>query len=339
MVRNFPDLVMAKEFMPKVIDRNYPDSSTLGHVKEEPIRKEFVKRMLEMVRPEDIKPLKVVIDTSNGSQGAVWKELIKYLPIDSVPLFWEPDGHFPNHGNDIIQPANQELLQQKVIEAKADLGLIFDPDGDRCLMVDDRGASVPGDFITALMAVSVLAQHPHATILYDIRASNAVHDLVTEAGGNAFVWKPGHVYIKAKMKEINAVFGGEVSGHFYFKDFWFADCGILAGLSLLKYVSSLEGPLSNKIKELESRYFISGEINSEVANPEDLLKKLRKKYSDGKSENLGGEFSGVCITYPDWRFVVRPSDNEPLVRLTLEAKSQILMEQKRDELLALIREK
>lgn len=337
MVKDFPFLVMAKDFMPAVIEREYKDASKPGSVKEESVTAEFVTRMLELVKPQDIKPLNVVIDTSNGSQGKVWELLKQKLPINITPLFWEPDGRFPNHPNDVIQPEAQEPLRQKVKEMDADLGLIFDPDGDRCLLVDDRGVSVPGDFITALMAVSMLENNPGATILYDIRASNAVPDLIREAGGKPFVWKPGHVYIKEKMAEIDAVFGGEVSGHFYFKDFGYADSGILAGLHLLKYVSSLGKPLSEKVAELESKYFISGEINSKVENPPALLEKIRQKYHDAKFEDLGGAFNGVCAIYPDWHFVVRPSDNEPLVRLTLEADSKNLMEKKRDELLALIR--
>lgn len=336
MVDNFPFFVMAKEFRSKIMDERYEDSPDEGQVKSISVREEFVNRMLELVPPSDIKPMKIVVDTSNGSQGAVWKVLRDKLQLDIIPLFWEEDGSFPNHPNDVIQPEAQALLRQKVKETKADLGLIFDPDGDRCLLVDDRGVSVPGDFITALMGMSMVEQYPGATVLYDIRASDAVPDLIIKAGGKPFVWKPGHVYIKAKMKEIGAVFGGEVSGHFYFKDFWYADCGILAGLNLLKYVSRLDGPLSRKVEELESKYFISGEINTAVSNQESLLKELRKKYSDAKFEDLDGEFTGVCAEYPDWHFVVRPSDNEPLVRLTLEAKTKVLMEQKRDEVLGII---
>ena len=253
--------------------------------------------------------------------------------IEIIELCFEPDGNFPNHGNDIVQLENQEMLRQKVKDVDADLGLIFDPDGDRCLLVDDRGVSVPGDWITALLGVEELKRNPGATILYDIRSSDAVPDMIKESGGVPFVWKPGHVYIKREMQSRGIVFGGEVSGHYYFKDFWFADSGVLSGLTLLAYVSSLENKLSDKITELEAKYFLSGEINSKVDDPLVVLSKVKEKYKDGEINEL----SGVAIRYPDWHFVVRPSDNEPLVRLTVEANSKELVDQKTQELLNIIR--
>jgi phosphomannomutase len=214
------------------------------------------------------------------------------------------------------------------------VGLIFDPDGDRCLVVDDRGVTIPGDFLTALLAETMLKSSPGSAIVYDIRASDCVRDIITQAGGRPVEWKIGHAFIKPKMQEENAIFGGEVSGHFYFKDFWFADSGLLAGLAFLEYVSSLSVPLSTKIKELENKYFLSGEINSIVEDHDAVLKYLKEKYSDGELNEL----DGVAIRYPDWRFVVRTGANPPgILRLTLEANSQKLMEQKRDELLTLIR--
>lgn len=333
MVREMPYFVMAKEFRPKVTDAVYEDVQQEGTATKESVSEPFIDYMLSLVPPNKIKPLKVVVDTSNGAMGPVWDKLESKLPIEMVRLCFEPDGNFPNHGNDIIQPENQEMLREKVKEAGADLGLIFDPDGDRCLLVDDRGVSVPGDWITALLGVSELERNPGATILYDVRASDAVPDMVTAAGGKPFVWKPGHVYIKKEMQDRGIAFGGEVSGHFYFKDFWCADSGILSGLTLLAYASSLNLPLSDKIKELESKYFLSGEINSKVANPAAVLQAVKDTYSDADINEL----SGVAVRYADWHCVVRPSDNEPLVRLTVEATSSELMEQKRDELLDLIR--
>lgn len=333
MVKQMPFFVMAKEFRPKVTDVVYEDAEKTGTATQESVTEPFIKHMLSLVPPEKIKPLKVVIDTSNGAMGPVWDKLESRLPIEIIRLCFEPDGSFPNHGNDIIQLENQAMLRQKVIETGADLGLIFDPDGDRCLLVDDRGVSVPGDWITALLGVSELERNPGATILYDIRASDAVPDMVTAAGGTPFVWKPGHVYIKKEMQERGIAFGGEVSGHFYFKDFWCADSGILSGLTLLSYASSLGAPLSDKIADLEKKYFLSGEINSKVADPKKVLEDVKRIYSDAEINEL----SGVAIRYDNWHCVVRPSDNEPLVRLTVEADSQALMEQKRNELLNLIR--
>ena len=333
MVKEMPYFVMAKEFASKVIEGEYQNNETLGSVAEESVSEVFIEHMLTIVDPKKIKPLKVVIDTSNGAMGPVWRKLGAKLPIEIIELCFEPDGNFPNHGNDIVQLENQEMLRQKVKDVDADLGLIFDPDGDRCLLVDDRGVSVPGDWITALLGVEELKRNPGATILYDIRSSDAVPDMIKESGGVPFVWKPGHVYIKREMQSRGIVFGGEVSGHYYFKDFWFADSGVLSGLTLLAYVSSLENKLSDKITELEAKYFLSGEINSKVDDPLAVLSKVKEKYKDGEINEL----SGVAIRYPDWHFVVRPSDNEPLVRLTVEANSKELVDQKTQELLNIIR--
>ncbi len=333
MVQKMPYFVMAKEFMSRVLESEYETSNSVGLVTQENITQQFIEHTLKIVPPNKIKPLKVVVDTSNGATGPVWEILEKLLPIEMVRLCFEPDGNFPNHGNDIIQLENQEMLRQKVRETNADLGLIFDPDGDRCLVVDDRGVSIPGDWLTALLAVEQLKLYPGATILYDIRASDAVPDMVTEAGGMPFVWKPGHVYIKKEMQDRGIVFGGEVSGHFYFKDFWNADSGVLSGLTMLQYVSGLDGKLSDRIKDLEAKYFLSGEINSKVNDAAEVIEKVKDKYSDAEMNLI----SGVAIRYPDWHAVIRPSDNEPLVRLTVEAVNQSLMESKRDELLNLIR--
>lgn len=335
MVKQIPDLLTSEEVQKAVNSEPPPDADTPGTVTDEDVTDAFIKRMLEIVPPSNIKPLKVVVDTSNGSQGAYWKKLEKQLPITLIPQFFEPDGNFPNHENDVIQPEAQTLLRERVVKEKANLGLIFDPDGDRCLAVDDRGKTVPGDFLTALLAEIMLKREPGSTIVYDIRASDAVPDHVRALAGKPFGWKIGHALIKPKMQEYDAVFGGEVSGHFYFKDFWFVDNGLLTGLTLLEYVSELGGPLSSKVKEFESKYFLSGEINSQVPDHQAVLKKVKETYKDGELSEL----DGVAIRYPDWHFVVRTGANPPgIIRLTLEANSQELMEQKRDELLKLIRE-
>lgn len=335
MVRIVPEIVNSDEVQDALKTDLPPDAARTGSVREEDITEVFISRMLKIVPPDRIKPLKVVVDASNGSQGKYWQLLSKKLPIKMVSQFFEPDGNFPNHDNDIIQPEAQEPLRKRVLAEKADLGLIFDPDGDRCLVVDDRGKTIPGDYLTALLAETMLKRAPGGAIVYDIRASDCVPDAITKAGGRPVEWKIGHAFIKPKMQEENAIFGGEVSGHFYFKDFWFADSGLLAGLTILEYASSLNGPLSSKIHSLESQYFLSGEINSIVANHETVLLRIKERYSDGELNEL----DGVAIRYPDWRFVVRTGANPPgILRLTLEAKSKKLMEEKRDELLTLIRE-
>ncbi|MSU76142.1 phosphomannomutase/phosphoglucomutase [Patescibacteria group bacterium] len=334
MVRQIPELLTSDELQ-KATDLNPPtDATTPGTVSHEDVTNAFIKRMLEIVPPDRIKPLKVVVDTSNGSQGAYWKKLEKYLPITLIPQFFEPDGNFPNHENDVIQEAAQAPLRERVVKEKANLGLIFDPDGDRCLAVDDRGKTVPGDFLTALLAETMLKRQPGSAIVYDIRASDAVPDHIRQAGGKPIPWKIGHALIKPKMVEEDAVFGGEVSGHFYFKDFWFVDCGLLAGLTLLEYVSELDAPLSTKLVDLQKKYHLSGEINSVVDNHEAVLAKIKEQYNDGELSEL----DGIDIRYPDWHFVVRTGANPPgILRLTLEANSNELMEAKRDELLKSIR--
>jgi phosphomannomutase len=334
MVRVVPEVVGSEEVQKVLEEVLPPDADKAGSVREEDITDTFISSMLKIIPPEKIRPLKVVVDTSNGSQGKYWEILGEKLPINMIPQFFEADGNFPNHDNDIIQPDAQKPLRDRVIAEKADLGLIFDPDGDRCLVVDDRGVTIPGDFLTALLAETMLRSEPGSAIVYDIRASDCVRDIVTQAGGRPVVWKIGHAFIKPKMQEENAVFGGEVSGHFYFKDFWFADSGLLAGLAFLEYVSSLDVPLSTKIKELEAKYFLSGEINSIVDNHDAVLKRIKERYADGELNEL----DGIAIRYPDWRFVVRTGANPPgILRFTLEAHSKELMEQKRDEVLALIR--
>jgi phosphomannomutase len=335
MVRIVPDVVGSEEIQKALEEGLPPDANKAGSVREEDITEVFISSMLKIIPPEKLKPLKVVVDTSNGSQGKYWEILGKKLPIKMVPQFFEADGNFPNHDNDIIQPDAQKPLRERVIAEKADLGLIFDPDGDRCLVVDDRGVTIPGDFLTALLAETMLKNDPGSAIVYDIRASDCVRDIVKRAGGRPVIWKIGHAFIKPKMQEENAIFGGEVSGHFYFKDFWFADSGLLAGLAFLEYVSSLDVPLSTKIKELESKYFLSGEINTIVNDHDAVLSRIKEKYADGELNEL----DGIAIRYPEWRFVVRTGANPPgILRLTLEANSKQLMEQKRDEVLALIRD-
>lgn len=334
LVEAIPRLAVASEFKAWVFGRTYEDAAAPGAVEAWDLKREFDDHVLGLVNVEAIKPLKVVIDTSNGALGPVWERLAERLPITVIGLCFEPDGSFPSHGNDIVQPENQQLLRDAVSEHGADLGLIFDPDGDRCLAVDDRGRSVPGDYLTALLAVTRLRHDPGSTIVYDVRCSEAVPDLVRAAGGEPLMWRPGHVYLKPKMVEHNAVFGGELSGHMYFREFWYSDSGTLTGLTLMEYVSQLDGPLSAQVAELEDKYALSGEINFRVPDVEAVLANVRARYGEGGRVS---ELSGYGVWYEDWKFVVRPSDNEPLVRLTVEARTPAEMAARRDELSELIR--
>lgn len=333
MVKKMPNPVIAKEFRPHVLDETYNDAEQAGSVREVDLLDDFIRHMLSIVAPKNLKPFKVVVDTSNGAQGAVWERLAPQLPVTVVPLCFEADGSFPNHGNDVSQAENQSMLRDAVIAEQADVGLIFDPDGDRCMLVDDKGRTVPGDIITALLGVELLKHQPGSAIVYDIRASDVVPHLIKKAGGKPIVWKPGHAYIKPKMQELDAIFGGEITGHYFFKNFWFADCGLLAGLTMLEYISGLAGNLSDAIDELTKQYVFSPEINSKVEDVASVLAEIKSRYGDAEIS----EISGIAIRYTDWHAAVRPSDNEPLVRLTVEGKTRELMEAKRDELLEIIR--
>ncbi len=333
LVEKLPQMTVASEFKDTVFGASFPDADRYGDCKEESVKSGFDALMLSLVPVANLRPLKVVIDASNGALGPVWKRLAAALPIDFDFIYCEPDGTFPNHGNDIVQPDNQADLRARVIETGADLGLIFDPDGDRCLAVDDQGESVPGDFLTALLAVTRLRHAPGSTIVYDVRCSEAVPDLVMAAGGKPYMWRPGHAHIKPKMQESDAVFGGELSGHMYFREFWFCDSGTLAGLTMMEYVSDLRHPLSTEVNKLRAQYFLSGEINSTVDDVASVISELEGRFADAQISRL----SGFAAWLDGWKFVVRPSDNEPLVRLTVEAKSGLLMEEKRDELLGIIR--
>jgi phosphomannomutase len=333
MMRKVPEPLLSRDIQPWITEKKYKDAPAIGDTFHEDMVDQFIDHLLSIVSPTKLKPLKIVVDTSNGAQGPIWERLIPHLPVTVKTLYFEPDGNFPNHINDIVQPPAQEALRKAVIAEKADLGLIFDPDGDRCLAVDNSGETVPGDFLTALISVSLLKRQPGSVIVYDIKSSDAVSDMVTAAGGKPYAWKSGHAFIKPKMAEFNAIFGGELSGHYFFRDFWFLDCGLLSGLIIMEYISGLKGSLSDVLKSLRERYYLSGEINSAVDDVNKVLVRIKSKYKDGKLNEL----DGVAIRYPDWHFVVRPSANEPLLRMTLEANSQELMERKRDELLALIR--
>jgi phosphomannomutase len=223
---------------------------------------------------------------------------------------------------------------REVVEKHADLGIAWDGDADRCFFIDDRGAFVDGDFLTALLADSIVAKHPGATILYDVRASRAVADTVHRAGGRALMNRVGHAYFKTRMREEHATFGGEVSGHYYFHDFYCADSGAIPALLILELLSIREAPMSELLEPYRSRYFISGEINSEVGDQEAKIEELAERYADARQHHL----DGISIDYDDWHFNVRPSNTEPLLRLCLESlRSREDMERRRDEVLAVIR--
>jgi phosphomannomutase len=318
--------------MELVLDQHKP-SSARGTVSEHDVWPAFVDKVLSFVDVEAIRPLRVVIDAANGMAGAMLPPVLERLPVDAVTCHFEPDGTFPNHEPNPLLPENRKFIVRKTLEEGADLGVAYDGDADRCFFVDDTGEFVPGDFATALLAESILAKEGGGKVIYDVRASWAVPETIERAGGVALVNRVGHAYIKHRMREEGAVFGGEVSAHYYFRDFSQADSGVVPFLLLLELVSRSGRKLSELLAPYRARFFLTGEINTPVADVDAKLRELEERYADARIDHL----DGVSVEYDDWHFNVRPSNTEPLLRLNLEARSQALMEEKRDEVLALIR--
>jgi phosphomannomutase len=292
----------------------------------------YVDRVLSFVDVAEIRPLKVVIDAANGMAGTMLPPVLERVPVETIRCFFEPDGSFPNHEPNPLLPENRAFIVRKTLEEGADLGVAFDGDADRCFFVDDTGEFVPGDFVTALFAENMLEKEPGAKIIYDVRASRAVPDTIERDGGVPLVERVGHAFIKARMRKDDAAFAGEVSGHYYFRDFSQADTGVVPFLLMLELISRKGARLSEILERLRSRYFITGEINTPVADVALKLQELKERYSDGRISHR----DGISVDFDDWHFNVRPSNTEPLLRLNLEATSQELMERKRDEVLALI---
>jgi phosphomannomutase len=294
----------------------------------------YVDRVLSFIDVPALAPLKVVIDAANGMAGAMLPPVLEHLPIEAVTYFFDPDGSFPNHEPNPLLPENREFIVSKTLEEGADLGVAFDGDADRCFFVDDSGEFVPGDFATALLAESVLEKEPGAKIIYDVRASWAVPETIQAAGGVPLINRVGHAYIKHRMRKDDAAFGGEVSGHYYFRGFSQADSGVVPFLLMLELISKKGRKLSEILEPFRSRYFITGELNTPVADVALKLQELKERYA---AEGTISHLDGISVDGGDWHFNVRPSNTEPLLRLNLEARSKELMERKRDEVLALIR--
>jgi phosphomannomutase len=311
-----------------------PVAAEPGKVRREDVGDAFREAALGYIEPERIRPLRVVLDGGNGMAGPMVGPLLDSFPIEQDKTYWEPDGEFPDHEPNPLLPENRQFIIDRVREAGADLGIAWDGDADRCFFIDDTGEFVDGDFLTALLAESIVRKEPRAMVLYDVRASRAVRDVVERAGGRAEVNRVGHAFFKTRMRDTGAAFGGEVSGHYYFRDFYCADSGTIPALLILELLSVEDKKLSELLEPLRSRYHISGEINSEVADQDAKMREIEERYSDGEITRL----DGICIDYEDWHFNVRPSNTEPLLRLNLESLvSREDMERKRDEVLALIR--
>jgi phosphomannomutase len=310
-----------------------PPADQPGELAREDIGDAFRQDALKFIDPDRIGELQVVLDGGNGMAGPMVGPLLDQFPIEQVRTYFEPNGEFPDHEPNPLLEENRRFIIDKMRESGADLGIAWDGDADRCFFIDDTGRFVDGDFLTALLADSILRKEPGAVILYDVRASRAVRDVVEAAGGTAYVNRVGHAFFKTRMRELGAAFGGEVSGHYYFHDFYCADSGTIPALLMLELLSVEGKALSELLEPFHSRYFISGEINSEVNDQEGKMKELEGRYWDGRVSWL----DGISVDYEDWHFNVRPSNTEPLLRLNLESLvSEEHMKEKRDEVLGLI---
>jgi len=309
------------------------ETRTKGTISKENIWPQFVERVLSFIAVDAVRPLRVVIDAANGMAGVMLPPVLERLPIDAVRCYFEPDGSFPNHEPNPLLPENREFIVGKVTQEGADLGVAFDGDADRCFFVDDGGEFVPGDFVTALLAEAILEKEPGAKMLYDVRASWAVPETIERAGGVPLVNRVGHAFFKHRMREEGAAFGGEVSGHYYFRDFSQADSGVIPFLLMLELVSK-RGRLSEILMPYRERYFITGELNTPVADVALKLQELKERFG---AEGQVSHLDGLSVDADDWHMNVRPSNTEPLLRLNLEALSPEVMKRKRDEVLEVIR--
>ena len=337
MVSHMPYLLSGDEGIQDlrriVEDDGYAESAGQGAVHQRDMAEGFTAKVLSLIDPPQLAPLKVVADTGNGMVGPILERVYQHLPVDLTGMFLEPDGSLPNHGLDPMKEENRAALQERVKEEGADVGFAFDGDGDRFFAIDDRGRFVPGDFLIALIGSYLLEREPGAKIIYDVRCSWAVPDMIQRAGGTALIERVGHSFIKPRMFEEGGMFGGELSGHYYFRDFFGADSGIVPSLLIMEMLSRKGVKLSKLLAPLEQEYFLSGEINSQVEDPTGKIEALKEEYGSGKVEQI----DGISVSYEDWHFNVRASNTEPLLRLNLEGKSQQVMEEKRDELLGFIR--
>ncbi len=316
------------------IEEGLGDPPGDGRTEEVSIAREFQDSVLKLIDPAAVKPLRVAVDGGNGMAGPMVGPVLERLGLGLTESYWVPDGSFPDHEPNPLLPENREFIMREVLTRRADLGIAWDGDADRCFFIDEQGSFVDGDFLTALLASSILEKHPGATILYDVRASRAVPDVVHAAGGTPLVNRVGHAFFKTRMREEHAMFGGEVSGHYYFHDFYCADSGTIPALLILELLSVRDARMSELLEPLRAKYFISGEINSEVSDQEAKIREIEERYADGRISHL----DGVSVDYDDWHFNVRPSNTEPLLRLCLESLvSREDMERRRDEVLELIR--
>jgi len=309
-----------------------PGASPKGKTEQRNIAEVYAQHVLGMVDVAKIKPFHVVIDGGNGMAGTMLPPVLAKLPIRVTPLYFEPDGTFPNHQASPIEPENTEELRQRVVSENAHLGCAFDGDADRMFLCDEKGRMLGGDMVVCLVAQSLLSKNPRETILYNLICSKAVPDLVARLGGRSLRTRVGHALIKPLMKEHGAVFGGEHSGHFYFRDNWYADSGLIAFLVALEVISQSDLPLSEIVARFDP-YVRSGELNTPVEDIPTKLAEIESHYQGAKMDHL----DGLTVWLPDSWFNVRPSNTEPLLRLNVEADSADILKSRTQELLQLIR--
>ena len=311
-----------------------PTGERTGDIVARDVLEDYAEHLLRLVRVAG-RRLTVAVDAGNGMAGHTAPAVLGRLDLEVVPMYYDLDGTFPNHEANPIEPANLADLQAKVREVGADIGLAFDGDADRCFIVDERGEIVSPSALTALIASRELAREPGATVIHNLITSRAVPELVAELGGTPVRTRVGHSFIKATMAETDAVFGGEHSGHFYFRDFWRADSGMLAALHVLSALAETDRPLSVLLAEF-SRYVATGEINSTVADQQGVLARIEQEYGGRDGVTLD-HLDGLTVAHPDWWFNVRASNTEPLLRLNAEAGDAATLERLRDDVLATIR--
>jgi phosphomannomutase len=317
-------------------DKLPPAAARRGQVTTKNVLDAYVEHVMSFIDVPVIKRFNVVLDAGSGMGGLVAPKLFERLPCRTTRLCFDIDGRFPHHEANPLIEENRRDIVGRVVAEKADVGIAWDGDADRCFFIDGKGEFISGDFITALLAEAFLLKNPGATVIYDLRASYAVKDTVARLGGTALMNRVGHAFFKRRMRETNAIFGGEVTGHYYFRDNFYADNGFIPALLMLELMSKKGQSLHQLLQPMSQKYFISGEINTKLASMDLVPAKLvaiGAKYADGKQYEL----DGLSVEYPDWHFNVRPSNTEPLLRLNLEATTPEMMAKKRDDVLALIR--
>jgi len=317
----------------KLVKKNDFKKSKKGRIIKKDVLKDYVDFVLSFVNLKNIKPLKVVMDASNGMAGMIAPKVFEKMSIEIIPMYFDLDGSFPNHQSNPLILENRKDIMKRVVDEKADLGIAWDGDVDRCFFIDEKGRFLQGDFITGFLAENMLKKYPNSIIFYDLRASWFVKDMIEKNNGIPKMCRVGYSFFKQYMRDENSVFAGEVTGHYYYKykDFYIDD-GMIAALQMIELISIKNKPFSDILKPAE-KYFISGEINSEVEDKKAVIKKLEQEFNDGKISHI----DGISVDYDDWHFNVRPSNTEPLIRLNLEAKTKEKMEEMRDKILEIIR--